>query len=460
MGIGREIDASRSRLKSGRRPLVGLLLLAIALGSTSSQASPVTTAPNGLVTANSAGDPRLEACGGLEAGIAQVVALDHAWAYGAVMPGIGFVPQLDASTDPALLVIYSGLVPAELDWRTYVHHPLGPNPTTASAPTPVPTPLPGTKNVCVALNATEAPQIVPNAALQPFHPELASLAVRPPTQSGQGRTVIRNKAWTYSLAWDPTHGVLWYTVEYAQIDSALYRLDPATGRTQRWALPETDDNGFMGMVVVDATGAVWFDQAGLHLYRLDPGTGKLGRLDIDTQTKPVVDQGGVFISAIAADGDGVLIARESLPYLTRIDASLHEVAKITLPNDYVSSTELAVVGDDVAVAGLTNPLTIFSRQGERVATVPAQLWTLAVGGPFRLLAAGPGRAAVAAGPLEVFDSTGQIVSTVPLNLDLPLGPFGDIGGFQSNARPQTFTTDWHGTFWYALGTYIVEVRTA
>ena len=481
MGLGHEVGAPGSRTNSGSRLLIGLVLMAVAASCSSTQASPLTTVHNGLVTVTStpmtevsptaaaspannpasfASDPRLEACGGLEAGVQQVVALDHASAYRAVMPGIGFVPQLDASADPALLVIYSGLIPAKLDWRTYVNPPPGPNPTTVSTPTPVPTPLPGLKNVCVALNATDAPQIVPNTALQPFHPELASLAIRPATQSGQGRVVTRNRQSTYSLAWDGTHGVLWYTVQFSQTDSALYRLDPATGQTKRWALPATDYNGFLDMVVVDGTGAVWFDQSGVHLYRLDPASGKLARLDIDTQIKPVVDQGGVYITAIAADGDGVWIARESLPYLTRIDAGLHEVGKIQLPNSYAGSTELAVVGDDVVVGGMPDNFALFSREGEQVATVPVQRWVV-VQGPPRLLAAGPGQAAaVADGLLDVFDTTGTIVSTVPLRLDLPLGPFGDIGQFESNARPQTFTTDWHGTFWYALGTYIVEVRTS
>ncbi len=481
MGLSREVGASGSRWKSSWRLLIGLALMAIAAGCSSTQASPVTTVHNGLITATStptieasrtpapspttdpasfAGDPRLEACGGLEAGVQQVVALDHAWAYRAVMPGIGFVPQLDGSADPALLVIYSGSIPAKLDWRTYVHPPPGPSPTTVSTPTPVPTPLPGTKNVCVALNATDAPQMVPNAALQPFNPELATLAVRPPYQSGQGRVVTRNKQSTYSLAWDPAHQVLWYTVQSPQTDSALYRLDPATGQTTRWALSATDYNGFMDMVVVDATGAVWFDPSGVHLYRLDPVTGKLARLDINTRIKPVVDQGGVWVSAIAADGDGVWIARESLPYLTRIDASLHEVAKIPLPNSYAGSTEVAVVGDRVVVGGIPDNFAVFSRQGEQVATVPIQRW-LTVQGPPRLLRRRPGPGGGGREQeLDVFDASGKIVSTVPLALDLPIGPFGDIGQFESNATPLTFTTDWHGTFWYALGTYIVEVRTS
>lgn len=478
MGL-RHVDEN-FRITSGSRLLIGLVLMAVSASCTSTQATPVATMSNGPVTgtptplteasptaavspttdpASFASDPRLLACGGLEAGIQQVVALDHAWAYRSVMPGIGFVPQLDASADPALVVIYSGLIPAKLDWHTYVNPPPGPNPTAVTTPTPIPTPRPGMKNVCAALHATDAPQIVPNTALQPFHPELATLASRPATQSGQGRVVTRNKQSTYSLAWDPTLGVLWYTVQFSQTDSALYQLDPATGQTKRWALPATDDNGFTDMVVVDATGAVWFDQSGVHLYRLDPSSGKLARLEIDTSIKPVINQGGVWISAIAADGDGVWIARESLPYLTRIDAGLHEVAKIQLPNNFAGSTELAVVGDRVAVGGAPDNFALFSREGEQVATVPVQRGGV-VQGPPRLLAAGPGQAADAGnGLLDVFDATGKIVSTVPLKLDLPIGPFGDVGGFESNARPQAFTTDWHGTFWYALGTYIVEVRT-
>ena len=62
-----------------------------------------------------AGDPRLALCGGLKAGIETVVALDHAWAYRSVLPGLGFIPQLDYSAEPALIVVYSGPVPPELD---------------------------------------------------------------------------------------------------------------------------------------------------------------------------------------------------------------------------------------------------------------------------------------------------------------------------------------------------------
>jgi hypothetical protein len=478
VGLDREIGASRSRTNcgSGVGLLIGLALMTVAAGCSATQATPVTTASSGPVTVTSsqtiqasttaaptpttdpalfAADPRLEACGGLEAGVAQVVALDHGWAYRAVMPGIGFVPQLDASSDPTLLVVYSGSIPARLDWRTYVHPP-GPVPTTASTPTPAPPP--GTKNVCLARNASDPPQLVPDATLQPFHPELASLAIRPSTQPGEGRVLTRNKQSTYSLAWDPIHSALWYTVQFSQTDSALYRLDPATGQTQRWALPATDYNGFLDMVVVDTTGAVWFDQSGIRLYRLDPASGKLAHLDIDTSIKPVVDQGGVYITAIAADGDGVWIARSSLPYLTRIDAGLHEVAKVQLPINYAGTNEVAAVGDLLAVGGAPDNFALFTREGQQVAPLPIQRGGVGLG-PSRLLAAGPGRAAaVGNGQLDVFDATGRIVGTVPLKLDLPLGPFEDIGLSMGTAMPQAFTTDWNGTFWYALGTFIVEVR--
>ena len=86
-----------------------------------------------------------------------------------------------------------------------------------------------------------------------------------------------------------------------------------------------------------------------------------------------------------------------------------------------------MVGDDVAVGGRPDNFALFSRDGEQVATVPVQRW-VAVEGPPRLLEAVPGQAAavaevVADGVLDVFDATGKIVSTVPLALDMPTGPF-------------------------------------
>jgi len=137
----------------------------------------------------------------------------------------------------------------------------------------------------------------------------------------------------------------------------------------------------------------------------------------------------------------------------------HRRGTIQLPNGYIGATELAVVGDDVVVmGGAPDNFAIFSRGGEQVATVPIQRW-LTVNGPPRLLDAGPGQAAGANKELDIFGASGKIVSTGPPALDLPIGQFGDIDQFEGNANPQTFATDWHGTVWYALGTYIVEVRT-
>jgi hypothetical protein len=402
-------------------------------------------------------DPRLKACGGLAGGIEAVVPLDHAWAYRLVMPGLGFIAQLDVSAEPALLVVYSGPVPAALDWRNY---PM-PQPTTIPSPTPMPTLAPGLRNVCLDVTGADGPQIVEKARIASFHPESASLAVRPATPVGQARVVTRNKQDAYSLAWDSTARVLWYTVQFPGIDSGLYRLDPATGATKRWALPDTDYNGFLDMVVVDATGAVWFDMSGVHLYRLDPATGKVTRHDIDLKAKPAPGSGGmgVYITAIAADGDGVVIARESLAYLTRVDSSLQEVGHIAIPSQCIGTDELGVAGDRLIVGCKPDSFVLLSRSGELIRTLPLQRW-LAVQGPSRILPVDSGRVALADNnELDLVDASGDVTSRVPLALDLPIGSFGDTGQFESNARPQTIATDWQGTFWYALGTYIVEVRT-
>ena len=177
------------------------------------------------------------------------------------------------------------------------------------------------------------------------------------------------------------------------------------------------------------------------------------------KTSPGVNNDGTYITAIVADGDGVLIARESLAYLTRVDASLHEVQQIPIPNDDAGTDELGVVGDRLVIGGKPNAFGLFTRQGGLVKTLPLQRWLLTQG-PGRVLTSGPDLVAVGGeNEFVLVDASGNVVSHVPLALDLPIGPFGDTGLFESNPMPQTIATDWHGTFWYALGTYIVEVPT-
>jgi DNA-binding beta-propeller fold protein YncE len=274
------------------------------------------------------------------------------------------------------------------------------------------------------------------------------------------------------MAWDPRRSVLWYVVQEQGNDSSLYELDPATGTTKRWGLPYTDYPGWDDMIVVDATGAVWFSyRGGVMLFRFDPASGKLARHDLNLKIEPAGNSssGETPITAIAADGDGVLIAREGLPYpfLTHVDSSMKEgefvpLANVPLANvplavrPWIEVMELAVVDNRLIVGTEPGALALYSRQGERIASLPQIEGAFdGAGSLARLIPDGPDLVAVPGkDSLTLLDATGAVVSTVPLSLDLPVGQ----SSYDFQSAPQCLATDWHGTFWYAFGGYVVEVR--
>jgi hypothetical protein len=450
-----------------RGPTIPAEATASASAFASASPAPLPTTDPALF----ATDARLKACGGLEAGIETVVPLDHAWAYRSVLPGLGFVPLLDDSNAPALLVVYSGAVPPALDWWNGIRGPIG-----VASPAPIPTQPPGIRNVCAAVPAEQsAPtgsglpdawpntQIVLNVPIAPFYPGNAALTVKPATPRGQARVVTETRPPTNSMAWDPRRSVLWYVVqEEPGNDSALYELDPATGTTKRWGLPYTDYPGWDDMIVVDATGAVWFSfRGGVILFRFDPASGKLARHDLNLKVEPAGNSssGETPITAIAADGDGVLIARTGThAFLTHVDSSMKEGEFVLLAalSPWVEVMELAVVDDRLIVGTEPGALALYSRQGERIAGLPKIEGAFdGAGSLARLIPDGPDLVAVPGrDSLKLLDATGAVVSTVPLSLDLPVGQ----SSYDFQSAPQCLATDWHGTFWYAFGGYIVEVR--
>jgi hypothetical protein len=456
-----------------RGPTIPAEATASASAFTSASPAPLPTTDPALY----ATDARLKACGGLEAGIEAVIPLDHAWAYRSVLPGLGFVPFLDDSSAPALLVVYLGAIPPSLNWW---NNRRGPFP--AASPAPIPTQPPGIRNVCAALPAEQpvpagsgfpdawpSTQIVQNVPIAPFYPGNAALTVKPATPPGRARVVAQTRVPTNSMAWDPRRSVLWYVIQVEPgNDSALYELDPATGTTKHWGLPYTDYPGWDDMIVVDGTGAVWFSfRGGVMLFRFDPVSGKLVRHDLNLKVEPVGDSssGETPITAIAADGDGVLMAREGRPYpfLTHVDSSMKEgefvpLADVPLAklNSWVEVAELGVVDDHLIVGTEPGALALYSRQGQRIASLPQIKGAYGGAGSLaRLIPDGSDLAAVPGeDSLTLLDSTGAVVSTVALSIDLPVGQ----SSMEVQYGPQCLATDWHGTFWYAWGGYIVEVR--
>jgi len=376
--------------------------------------------------------------------------LAHGWSYREVLPGLGFVPQLDFADGAALLVVYTGISPLR-PGPPGGPGPIGPHTVHSPTPSPVPTLAPGSRDVCIAAGDPR-PTIYEDVPFGAFHPERASLTARSVPAAGQAHVVARLKASTSSLAWDAVRHVLWFTVQRRDTDTALYRLDPVTREMSRWPLPPTEGNGFTDQVAVDATGAVWFDQYGYTLYRFDAQTQRLASL--------AFSHTGMWISGMATDGGDVFLAREDTPSVTRVDAGMHVADSIAISREYAGASQIALLGDRLLLGGNTT-YGLFTLSGQLVRTLAITRVSGVIGGPDRLLTDPRGRATVWQGPFAaLIDASGARVAEVSFAFDLPLGPFADTYEYASSPRPESLATAWDGRVWYTLGTYLIEVAAA
>ena len=191
-------------------------------------------------------------------------------------------------------------------------------------------------------------------------------------------------------------------------------------------------------VVVDGQGTVWI-AAGYGLVRFDPDTGKsqLRTFPESDATKVYVD-GGHWLSAIAADGDGVLVARDGESALTRIDESLADSSTVTLPSKWTGVRGIAVLGDRI-LAGGTSGLGVFDRTGGQLgeASVAVQFASL------RPMSSD--RAAVI--PTEIGDSVATVVDqngAVVGSVAIPMEPISSNDAYHR----LTLATDWTDHVWY------------
>jgi hypothetical protein len=191
-------------------------------------------------------------------------------------------------------------------------------------------------------------------------------------------------------------------------------------------------------VVVDGEGKVWI-AAGYALVRFDPDTGKsqLRTFTESDATKVYLD-GGHWLSAIAADGDGVLVARDGESALTRIDESLADAGTITLPSSWTGVRGIAVVGDRI-LAGGASGLGVFDSTG-------AQLGQAGIVVQFSSLRpVGSNRAAVI--PTKIGDSQATVVDqsgAVIGTITIPMEPIRSNLGYDR----LVLATDWTDHVWY------------
>ncbi len=341
---------------------------AVATVSAVVTASPGPTSD--LSPARFASDPRLLACE--KAGnrtlddVLYAFELAHGEDYRANLE-IPIEPDLASAEQPALVVVFKTGDP----W-----------PISGSAPMPgatfvPPSPPPGVRSVCVGLTGVQDPVFIINVD--------ESKIILPPASAPPGPIAgvfADTKNALAAMTWDASRQSLWI-VNWNTGPSAQLTRVGLDGRSQSWPLPNGPDlqpqpviqGGLIVQpmpaawygweatdVVVDGQGKVWI-AAGYGLIRFDPDTGKsqLRTFTESDATKVYLD-GGHWLSAIAADGDGVLVAREGESALVRIDESLADAGTIALPASWAGVRGLAVLGDRI-LAGSFSGLGVFDRTG-------------------------------------------------------------------------------------------------
>jgi hypothetical protein len=475
--IGRSISAfpDRTRPRSiwipaGRRWLVGLAaaIAVLALTATlpvwlaappartpaaTAQPSPssgpasqstVPTPTADLGPARFAKDPRMLACeragNRTLADVQFAFELAHGKDYRANLR-IPVEPALASASEPALVVVFA------TGDSSYVWPP----PVAGVTSKPIVfTPPPGSRTVCVGLTGTAAPVLLSN--LDPSSIALPPASPPPGPIAGVFADTKRPLA---AMAWDGTGQSLWVVTW-----NTLTRVG-LDGKSQSWPLPNGPNVQIQpaiqaGLVqpampaawygwdstdmVVDGQGKVWI-AAGYGLVEFDPETGRALLLKVFPEpdmTKVYVVDGGDWISAIAADGDGVLIARNVERSLTRVSETGAETGPITLPQNWTGARGLAILGDRILV-GRPGALGVFDRTG-------TELTQTGVDVQFQSLRPiGSERAAVL--PTTIGESAATVVDrngAVIGSIALPMEPIHDNLAYHR----LVVATDWTDRVWY------------
>jgi hypothetical protein len=402
-------------------------------------------------------DPRMLACeksdGRTLDDVLYAFELAHGKDYRANLQ-IPLEPALAGAEQPALVVVFKTGDPLNISQPYVPGH----------SPVAVPPP-PDARTVCIGLTGVNQPVVIVNLD--------KSKIVPPPAPSPSGPIASVFAALNGDLAamaWDSGRSSLWIVTADAGPIGRLTRVG-LDGSTETWALPNGPNlqplpkiqGGLIVQpmpaawygwdatdVVVDGQGELWI-AAGYGLVRFDPDTGKsqLRTFAESDATKLYVLKSGHWISAIATDGDGVLIARNGEPTLVRVDETLDASATITLPSNWTGIRGLAVLGDRI-LAGGPSGLAVFSRTGAQL----GEGNTAVQFGSLRPI--GSDRAAVLPTTVgddkaTVVDASGAVVGTVAV----PMEPVQAYSGLRL-----VVATDWSDHVWYGrLGdqaVYLVE----
>ena len=402
-----------------------------------------------------ANDPRMVACEKAEdrhlADVLYAWELTHGRDYRANLV-VPVQPMLASATESALIVVFK------------TGNSLS---SSGGNPPLIFTPPQGSHTVCVGPSGTGEPTLILNLA--------ESNLVLPPASAPIGVTarvaVASNRALS-AMAWDSSRNSLWVVTWISGPDGQLTRVD-ADGTTKTWAVPNGPPMQFQpaiqaGLqqvalpaawygwdatdVVVDSQGEVWI-AAGYGLVRFDPATGRSRlRAFPESDMTQVYLPGGTWLSAIAADGDGVLVARQGAHVLTRINETMGDASTINLPGKWTDIRGIAVLGDRILAGGPAG-LGAFDRTGSQLATSATSVAYAS------LQPAGPDRIAIL--PVSIGDNVAPLfdpnLAATGTNT-LPMEAIGDALAFHRLVA----TTNWTDRVWYGewgneQPVYVVDV---
>ena len=381
--------------------------------------------------------------------------LAHTFNYRQVVPALGFIPELDALTAPAVLVVYGAQSPVRPPFMP--RHP----PTTAPDWSPVPpTLVPGTTDICIAVEGVATPFVFTDVVVPAIHPELANADRQPPV-AGEGRVVAQLAGSAQNIAWDAVRGLVWY-VDLQSGHGTINAFNPSTAAIRSWNLPSSPsltgrpNTSASQNVAVDANGGVWFDATGYNLYRFDPATGQFRTLKLALKTGNWLHIGS-FVTAIVPYGSGVLVARQGTAGLTRYDSTMRVVGTVPLPPAFVGPGIVARAGSNLVIWG-TRDYRMFDIHGKLLRKLPFGWSSGSIDGPQRAYSDDLRRAAIwtGGGQLMLLDANGRAIGTVPVSLDNPMVVL-DFNSGRGPLSPNAVTTDWHGRWWYTFDRYVVEV---
>jgi hypothetical protein len=134
---------------------------------------------------------------------------------------------------------------------------------------------------------------------------------------------------SFEMAVDPARGTVWLATIQPAAKDTLWAVDMRTGDVRGFDLPDVDYNGFTTHIRVGGDGAVWVSLP-YELVRVDPESGEVTSVrfaeKVEGALPGALDQNatlpGTWLSAILPEGTGMLVARNHVPYLTRVSADM------------------------------------------------------------------------------------------------------------------------------------------